>query len=88
MSTETKRKVRDAEDDRLEVLRGVMPDKGTIKAMRDLTEVLYEAGQKVKAIVRGSPGYNKGRMIAAIDAIQLARDTACNSLLLGQVEQS
>jgi hypothetical protein len=47
-----------------------------------IREILAKAADDVAGIVRNASKYDTGRLIAFVDAVQLAKDIACCSLLL------
>jgi hypothetical protein len=50
--------------------------------LKELRAVFAKCAQDVARICKGDPNVNVGRVIAAVDLLQQAKDTACCALLL------
>jgi len=78
-----KRKVTDAVEARVEMINGMfdLPD-ATREAMKHVRAATETAARAVRAAVEAAPAHDKGRLIAALDALQAAKNVACDALIL------
>lgn len=56
-------------------------------SMELICSALGTAAKEIKRVVESAPQHDKGRLIAALDALQQARNNARDSLLLPQVQK-
>lgn len=68
--------------DRLHLINGnlkLSPEQ--IQSMKQIREIISEAAYKMYAVIQNLP-HDTGRLIAAIDGLQSAKNVACESILL------
>ena len=83
MASNKKRLVTDPVEARVELINGNFDlPKESVDAMRTVRSVISEAAKKLRVAVEAAPKHDKGRLIAALDSLQHAKDTACVSLIL------
>lgn len=74
-------------DERLAVLGGFPTlSPRAVGVIASIRTVYQDAGRKVSNLVQSIPGYNKGRLIASLDALQIAKDTAAVSVVMSKEE--
>lgn len=68
---------------RLELLRGGFPLKqDTQTPMQKIRDVLADAGTEIRKIVEENGEHDKGRLISAIDTLQIVKNVSIESMLM------
>lgn len=70
-------------DARVAMVNGnfILPDE-TLQAMKRIREITAKAALEIKKTMYSGVKYDTGRSIAALDFLQITKNTACDALIL------